>query len=359
MTDHNRNYQTIDDLADAALVAETDLAPLQAVADRYAVAITPLIAELIADGAQGIAEQFLPDVRELTTHPAELADPIGDKTHSPVRGVVHRHPDRVLLKPVTLCPVYCRFCFRREVVGPGLDAVLSAQEMDAAMDYIASHHEIWEVILTGGDPLILSPRRISEISKRLARIPHIKVVRWHSRVPVVSPERITQDCIEALRVPDRAVFIALHANHASELTPQARRACAALVDAGFPMISQTVLLRGVNDTPASLAALMRAFVENRIKPYYLHHADLAPGTSHFRTTIAEGQALTASLRRDLSGLCQPTYVLDIPGGRAKIPIAAASIKSARTTGTVEYKIEDGRGYTHIYPDTAASPPEPE
>ncbi|HWA21672.1 MAG TPA: lysine-2,3-aminomutase-like protein [Caulobacterales bacterium] len=300
--------------------------PLQEVARRYAVAVTPTIWNLIdgADPFDPIAKQFLPDAQELLTTPEERIDPIGDDTHAPVEGVVHRYPDRALLKPVHVCPAYCRFCFRREMVGPNKRATLSKPSLDAALDYIAAHSEIWEVILTGGDPFLLSPRRAREITQRLSAIEHVRVIRWHTRVPVVDPDRVTPAFVQAMRA-EKAVYVALHANHPRELTPEARAACARLIDSGIPMLSQSVLLRGVNDNIETLSALMRAFVETRIKPYYLHHPDLAPGTSHFRITLAEGQALVRALRDRVSGLCQPTYVLDIPGGVSKALASASEI----------------------------------
>jgi lysine 2,3-aminomutase len=298
--------------------------PLAEVAARYAVAITPAMEALIDanDVADPIAAQFRPNARELEAAPDELADPIGDEAHTPVKGVVHRYRDRCLLKLVHVCPVYCRFCFRRETVGPAAPA-LSTEALDRALAYIAARPEIWEVIVTGGDPLILSPRRLKALTSRLAQIPHLKVVRFHTRVPAVDPDAVTPELVEALKSPAQATWVALHANHARELTPAARAACARLIDAGVPMVSQTVLLRGVNDDPEALGELMRAFVETRIKPYYLHHADLAPGTGHFRTSLAEGQALMRELRGAVSGLCQPTYVLDIPGGHGKVPVGPA------------------------------------
>ena len=260
-------------------------------AERYAVAITPEMVRLIdrADADDPIARQFVPDARELRQLPQERADPLGEERLSPVPGIVHRYPDRVLLKLTHVCPVYCRFCFRREVVGPGGPQALRGKALEAALDYIAATPAIWEVILTGGDPFMLSPRRIAEVTRRLGAIGHVKVLRWHTRVPVVDPGRVSDELVAALRSSDKTVYVALHANHARELTDEARAACARLVDAGIPMLSQTVLLKGVNDDAETLAALMRAFVEARVKPYYLHHLDAAPGTSHFRTSIAEGQ----------------------------------------------------------------------
>ncbi|MET0275160.1 MAG: lysine-2,3-aminomutase-like protein, partial [Phenylobacterium sp.] len=266
-------------LARAGLVAPERVAALERVAAQYAVAITPAMADLIdaADPDDPIARQFTPADAELTILPEESADPVGDLTHSPAEGIVHRYRDRVLLKVNHACAVYCRFCFRREMVGPTGLRPLSAEALDAAMAYIADRPEIWEVIVTGGDPFILSPRRLRDVMARLALIGHVKVVRFHTRVPAVEPETVTDELVAALKAPGKAVYVALHANHARELTPAARAACARIVDAGIPMLGQTVLLKGVNDDAETLAALLRAFVETRIKPYYLHHGDLAPG----------------------------------------------------------------------------------
>ncbi len=332
------------DLADAGIVAPDTVAEIDRVAARSAVAVTPEMAELIDpnDPADPIARQFVPTAAELETAPEERADPIGDHPFSPLKGLVHRYPDRVLLKPLHACPVYCRFCFRREMVGPGGEA-LTDEDLSAAFDYIRARPEIWEVILTGGDPLMLSPRRLGDIVRALDAIPHLGVIRIHSRVPVVAPARIDSNLVAALR-SDKAVYVVLHANHPRELTEAARAACRRLVDSGVPMLSQTVLLKGVNDDPATLEALLRGFVRNRIKPYYLHHGDLAPGTAQFRTTIEEGQALMRQLRGRVLGLCQPEYVLDIPGGFGKAPVGPTYLRHD--------KIEDWRGRTHIYPPIA-------
>ncbi|KPH80878.1 lysine-2,3-aminomutase-like protein [Bosea vaviloviae] len=341
--------RSIDALVAHGLIAPDRRAALDAVAARYAVAVTPAMAALIdpADPTDPIARQFIPDPAELVTLPQELADPIGDEPHSPVEGVVHRYPDRALLKLVHACPVYCRFCFRREMVGPGGDA-LTGEKLDAALAYLAEHPEIWEVIMTGGDPLILSARRMREIARRLSAISHIKVARWHTRVPIVDPDRITPDFARALRVPGKASYIAVHANHPREFSAAARAALARLADAGHVLISQSVLLRGVNADVATLSALMRAFVENRVKPYYLHHPDLAPGTAQFRLSLEEGQALIKSLRGHLSGLCQPTYILDIPGGAGKIPVGPAFLSACEMPGAEAFA-EDRHGEQHRYP----------
>lgn len=305
----------------AACRAEQDRDVLEIVAERYSVAITPVMRELIdAEAGHGpISRQFLPDARELERHDLDRDDPIGDSRHSPVPGIVHRYADRALLMPTRICPVYCRFCFRREVVGAQEDALLSGEELTTALDYIRAHEEIWEVILSGGDPLILSPRRLAAILEPLRSIDHVRVIRVHTRVPLVAPERIDDEMLAALR---RAapLFVVLHSNHDSEFTAAGEAACARLVDHGIPLLGQSVLLRGVNDDAVTLEALLRRMIENRIKPYYLHHADRANGTQHLRTSVADGRSLVASLRGRVSGLCQPTYVLDIPGGHGKSPV---------------------------------------
>jgi lysine 2,3-aminomutase len=343
-----RTLRTPVELAEAGLLAPEAVPAIEEVAARYAVSISPAIVELIdrADPADPIARQFLPQVAEMAAGPGERADPIGDADRSPVEGIVHRYPDRVLLKAVHVCPVYCRFCFRREMVGPQGLGMLAADALDRAFAYIRDHREIWEVILTGGDPLVLSPRRLREITQRLAGIEHVRVVRFHTRVPVVEPRRVDADLAAALTASGKTTYVALHANHPRELTADARAACARLIQAGIAMVSQTVLLRGVNDRADVLADLMRAFVEARVKPYYLHHPDLAPGTAHFRLSIAEGQALVAALRGRVSGLCQPAYVLDIPGGHGKTGIGPPS---ARERGDGSYTVVDYRGNEHLYP----------
>jgi len=347
----NGTLRSIAQLRDAGFVSAPQTAALEQVAARYAVAITPTVADLIdrGDASDPIARQFIPDPAELKSQPPERADPIGDDAFSPVEGVVHRHPDRVLLKLVHTCPVYCRFCFRREMVGPGGRQGLTRDKRDAAYRYINEHPEIWEVILTGGDPLVLPASRLRGAVRALAAIEHVKIIRLHTRVPAVAPERVTAELVAALTAPGKTTYVALHANHPRELSPAARAACARIVDAGIPMLSQTVLLRGVNDDVETLSTLMRTFVECRIKPYYLHHADLAPGTSHLRTSIEAGQELMRLMRGRSSGLCQPAYVLDIPGGAGKVPIGPSYISSKHAGAEQRYDVRAINGSQHAYP----------
>jgi lysine 2,3-aminomutase len=340
----------IAELIDRGVVAPERLDELRRVAEKFAVALTEEMAALIdpSDPADPIAAQFVPSAAELETAADDQPDPIGDARWSPLPGLVHRYPDRVLIKPILTCPVYCRFCFRREQVGKG-NGVLAAAALDRAFGYIGEHPEIWEVIVTGGDPFLLSPRRIAAIVRRLEAIPHLAVIRFHTRVPVADPRRVCASLVAALTA-DKAVYVVVHANHPRELTRAMREAVGRLVRAGIPVLSQSVLLRGVNDDSAVLEALFRGLVAMRVKPYYLHHPDLARGTGHFRLGIAEGQRLVGALRGRVSGLCQPSYVLDIPGGYGKVPIAASAAGPGERPGC--WVIEDPAGRKHRYPPPA-------
>jgi lysine 2,3-aminomutase len=336
------------DLVGAGLAAPERLSDLEAVAKRYAIGLTPALAALVRpeDPADPIARQFVPDPRELIRDPAERDDPIGDDAMSPVKGLVHRYSDRVLIKLVAVCAVYCRFCFRRERVGPGSGS-LGAADFAAALEYVRARPAIWEVILTGGDPLTLSPRRIAEATQALAAIRHVKVLRWHTRLPIAAPERVTKAMARALMAKDKTTVVAVHANHPRELTEAARDACRRLAGEGAMLVSQSVLLKGVNDDPETLIELMRAFVEARVKPYYLHHGDLAPGTAHWRTPIAKGQELMRVLRARLSGVATPTYMLDIPGGHGKAPIGPQWIRCGEDG---KHIVTDPQGIQHAYVD---------
>jgi lysine 2,3-aminomutase len=337
------------DLVASGLIDDARRPEIAAVARRFSIAISPEMAALIENPGDPIGRQFVPQEAELREAPEERADPIGDRRFSPLKGIVHRYPDRVLLKPSHLCPVYCRFCFRREKVGRAGET-LSPAELEVALDYIRRDPKIWEVILTGGDPLLLSPRRIAGIVGALDAIPHLGVIRLHSRVPVVSPALVDAALVAALDA-HKAVYVVIHANHPRELTPAARRACARLVKAGIPLLSQSVLLKGVNDDAETLTRLFRDLVAMRVKPYYLHQGDLARGTGHFRTGLAEGRALMRRLRGRVSGLCQPSYVLDLPGGYGKVPVGPCYAREGAESG--QWLIEDINGAVHCYPQGTA------
>jgi lysine 2,3-aminomutase len=344
---------TVEALATHGFIAESDQPDLDRVAARYAIAVPSAMAELINRTAENdpIALQVIPSEQELVTTPEEHADPIGDFAHTPVAGVVHRYPDRVLMKVHSACAVYCRFCFRREMVGPGGDT-MSDTAINAALDYIRDHPEIWEVILTGGDPLVLSPKRLAKIMDALDAIDHVQIVRVHTRLPVAAPERITDALVDVFSQRRATVYVAVHTNHAKELTAATVAACDRLTRAGITLVGQSVLLRGVNDTAQALEDLFRAMVKARIKPYYLNHPDLAPGTSHFRVSFETGQHLMKELRGRISGLCLPTYILDIPGGYGKVPVGPTYLQDS---GDGTMLVEDVNGTHHRYPPE--KPPE--
>lgn len=335
----------VQDLVLAGLSPAEDAEALTQVAAEFRIRVSGAMQAAIQQVDDPVARQFLPDVAELTIRPEELYDPIGDLAHSPCKGLTHRYPDRVILAVTHACEVYCRFCFRREAVGE--EAALPDADLDAALAYIAASPAIWEVILTGGDPLTLSPRRIGEIVARLSAIAHVQIIRFHTRVPVVAPERISAQMVKALQGRAQS-YVVVHTNHAQEITPAAQTALARLAEAGLPLLSQTVLLRGINDDAAVLEALFRTLLRHRVTPYYLHHCDLARGTSHFRTTIPEGQAIMAALRGRMSGIGVPTYVIDIPGGYGKVPIGPDYLAPT----AAGYQITDWQGRIHAYQDPA-------
>jgi lysine 2,3-aminomutase len=343
-----RTLRTADALVSAGLIAPAARDAAAEVARRYAVAITPAMRDLIAPGTKaGVAPaddpiglQFVPDPAELVTAPHESLDPIGDEALSPIRGVVHRYADRALLKPLLACPVYCRFCFRREQVGPD-GGLLSEAELASAYDWFRARPAIREVILTGGDPLMLSPRRLGEIVAALSAIPHIEILRVHTRVPVADPTRLTAALAAALET-DKSMWLVVHANHAREFTDDARAALRLVLAHGIPLLGQSVLLRGVNDSEAALEALFRAMLGARVKPYYLHQLDPASGTARFHVPIAEGRRLLAALRGRVTGLAWPTYVLDIPGGHGKVPIGPAYLEA-------DGQVRDPSGARHSVP----------
>ncbi len=342
-----RSLRTPSDLIAAGLATSDQRGALERVAAGTAIALTPAVVDLIdpMDPADPVARQFVPSADELVTAPEERADPIGDEAYSPVKGIVHRYPDRVLLKPIMVCPVYCRFCFRREAVGDA-DGTLSAAELDEALAYVSGRPEVREIIVTGGDPLMLPANRLADLVARVARLRHVEVLRFHSRIPVAEPERITAILAGALRPPadaELAVWVSVHVNHSRELSPAARQGLRRLAEAGLPLVSQTVLLKGVNDSAEVLEELFRALVRNRVRPYYLHHPDLARGTGHFRLSIAEGQEIMRRLRGRLTGIAQPTYVLDIPGGAGKVPLMPEFWDGERG------EVLDWQGRRHAYP----------
>ena len=342
-------YRTAADLTEAGLIPACDSHVFAELSGHYAVGVTAQVVATIQNTVHPahdpVGRQYLPSAQELEISAEELADPTGDEAHSPVKGIVHRYPDRVLLKISKLCAVYCRYCFRREMVGPGQEA-FTEDDLEAALGYIESTPAIWEVILTGGDPLVLSARRLEEVLTRLNRISHVQVVRIHSRVPIADPERLTDTVCGVLKNSLKPIYLVVHINHAQEITPEVESALARLRAAGCSLLSQSVLLKGVNDDPLILEQLFRRLIGLYVKPYYLHHPDLAKGTGHFRVSIERGREIMKALQGRLSGICLPRYVLDIPGGFGKVPVEH---NYAVLQDDGRYVIEDIDGNSHLYP----------
>jgi lysine 2,3-aminomutase len=294
-----------------------------------------------ADPSDPIRRQVVPELAELTVDPREVEDPIGDLAHSPAPRLTHRYPNRVLLVPTYQCAVYCRHCFRKESLLSS--DPYSADTLTPALDYIRAHPELREVILTGGDPLVLSNAALEALCQQLEQIDHLRLLRGHSRLPVVQPGRVNAGLVRALRGGGRLqVAVVTHFNHAREIGPETAEAARRLREAGFLLLNQTVLLRGVNDSVGALSELFEALVYTLgVKPYYLHHCDLTRGLAHLRTPIDQGLALMAALRGRLSGLCLPTYVLDLPGGQGKIPLGQMPFTVSREGGDWLFQSPEG------------------
>lgn len=272
-----------------------------------------------------IAAQVIPDARELDFRPEELEDPIGDAAKSPVPRLTHRYPDRVLLYPTYQCAVYCRHCFRKEAINDG-NRGFSRAALTTALAYVGAHPEVREVILTGGDPLLLTDDQLAWLRAEIEAIPHVRLLRVHTRIPVVLPDRVTPGLVAALDGRLTVVIVA-HFNHPREITASAASAARALRKGGYVLMNQAVLLRGINDSADVLEDLCRELVYSLgMIPYYLHHCDLTRGLSHLRVPIEEGLAIVGALRGRLSGVCQPTYVLDLPGGGGKIPLGPSYVE---------------------------------
>jgi lysine 2,3-aminomutase len=338
----NTTLRSTDALIQAGFADEVLRSVLDAVGSRYAVAVTPGLQALIEAPDDAIGRQFIPSAEELDEAPDEHADPTGDEAFSPVPGIVHRYPDRALLKPLLICPTYCRFCFRKAHVGPE-GGLLAEAALQAALAYLRRTPAIREVILTGGDPLMLSARRLGDILRALDAMKHVELLRIHTRVPVADPALVTDALADALQTCT-PLWLAVHANHAREFSPDCHEALARIRARDVPLLGQSVLLRGVNDSAEALEALFRAMLSARVKPYYLHHLDAAPGTAHFRVPIEQGQRLLAALRGRISGMALPTYVLDIPGGFGKVPVGPSYLEGAA--------VRDPWGQPHALADAA-------
>ena len=301
---------------DLAKYLGVDPKEVEAVVGPYPMRITPTVLATIKSKGDAIWKQVVPEAIELDDIDAP-DDPLEEDTDSPVPHLVHRYPDRVLLMVTNQCPIYCRFCTRKRLVGkPGF---LKKGELDRAVAYLREHTEVRDVILSGGDPLLLPDRLIERILKGLRSIPHLELIRFGTRVPGTLPQRITPELCEIVQ-RFHPIYMNLHFNHPDELTPEVKEACGRLADAGVPLGAQTVLLKGVNDDPEIMKRLMHQLLLARVKPYYLYQADLTKGTNHFRTTVETGLKIIQSLQGHTSGMAVPHFVIDAPGGGGKIPL---------------------------------------
>jgi lysine 2,3-aminomutase len=315
--------------------------------EKFAVAITPHFAELIDpdDPNCPIRRQVVPREEELLVGPGDMTDPCGEDHDEVVPGLVHRYPDRVLLLALDTCAAYCRYCTRSRLVNQGeLDPL--PRRLDAVIAYLEAHTEVRDVLLSGGDPLLMSEDRLDDVLGRIRAIPHIEFVRLGSRVPSFLPQRITPELVAVLR--KHRVWLSLHFCHAREITPDVAHACDLLADGGIPLGSQTVLLKGVNDDVQTLKDLVHALLKVRVRPYYLYQCDPVVGTGHLRTSVAKGIELISGLRGHTTGYAVPTYVIDAPGGGGKVPIQAETIVSYEN-GQALLRNWAGRTYSYVDP----------
>ncbi len=287
------------------------------VIEKYPMRINPYFLSLIQKKGDPIWKQCVPDIRELEDHEALTADPLFEEPQSPTPGLIHRYPDRVVFMVSNQCAVYCRHCMRKRRVGEKYG--ISADTIERGIAYIQSDPAIRDVILSGGDPLLLADDKIEELLTRIDKIPHVDMIRIHTRVPCTLPQRITNDLVSVLKQV-APVYVNIQFNHPNEITFQSSQACDMLADAGIPLGAQTVLLKGVNDDPGVMMRLMRCLLKIRVRPYYLHHGDPVKGTGHFRTTIKKGLEIMHHLRGRLSGMGVPYYMIDLPKGGGKVPL---------------------------------------
>ena len=324
-----------------ALQAEQDDVPsdLKCVIQRYPVRINPYFREVARKAGSPLTKQVMPDLAELDDS-AGFEDPLGEEKDSPVPNLTHRYPDRVLLLVTTECAVYCRFCTRKRKAGQS--GIVTDETIEAGLSYIEQHPEVRDVLVSGGDPFMLADKKLSEILERLRRIPHVEIIRIGTRVPGVLPQRVTPNLVQILKQVN-PVFLNVHFNHTAEITDEVRSACAMLADAGIPVGSQTVLLKGINDDPRILETLFRELLRMRIRPYYLLQADQTRGTAHFWTRIETGLEIMQRLRGNVSGLALPTYVVDLPGGGGKVPLLPEYVIRKDAD---EWEIRNYQGYKY-------------
>jgi lysine 2,3-aminomutase len=319
--------RTVDDLARIFSLSESERLAASAHKGPLPVGITPYYAHLLdrSDSTQGLRRTHIPDAREGIVANDEQVDPLAEDRQSPVPGLVHRYPDRVLFLVTGSCATYCRYCTRSRMVGePGGPYSFSQPQWEKALDYIQSNTAIRDVLLSGGDPLLLATEKLGWLLDRLRRIPHVEFIRIGTKIPAVLPQRITSELAKVLRA-DVPVWLSLHVTHPDELTAEMKHAVGVLADAGLPLGSQTVLLKGINDSAATMKQLMHGLLKMRIRPYYLYQCDHIPGSAHFRTSVGKGREIIGQLQGHTTGYAVPTFVVDTPGG--KIPVMPTRVVS--------------------------------
>jgi lysine 2,3-aminomutase len=316
---------------------------------RLALAVTPYFASLMdpINPNCPIRRQGIPRIEEIHLSKNEMVDPLGEDTHSPVPGLVHRYPDRVLLLVTDQCAVYCRYCTRRRLVGSN-ERSITQGNFEEVLKYLKSHRKVRDVLLSGGDPLLLENERLEEMLSRLRAIPHIELLRIGTRVPVTLPQRITSGLVRMLK-KYHPLMISIHFTHPKEITDQVRRACSELADGGIPLGSQTVLLKGINDKPYIMKKLVQELLKIRVRPYYIYQCDLAMGTEHFRTSVATGIQIMEKLRGHTTGYAVPTYVVDAPGGGGKIPLQPDYVVS-KGRGKIVLRNYEGKVFEYPEPN---------
>ena len=324
--------RSIDDLVERGIIHPDRLPGLKAVADRFQMLVSDYYLSLIDpdDPSCPIRLQALPDESEARVGPYDRPDPIGDKVHGVTPIMVHRYPDRALLMPTLRCPMFCRYCFRKVAIND--DAIRLHRDLGPSLEYLRTHPEIKEVILTGGDPLMLSERKLEELLGKIKGVPSVERLRIHSRFPVTLPMRITPELVLTLAAASPLTLVT-HFNHPREITTEAKQGISLLRSAGISVFNQSVLLAGVNDDEAVQERLWRELARIEVHAHYLHHLDLAPGTAHLRVSMDRGIELSRNLMKRLGGLARPTYVIDIPGGGGKVPVDGHYVRPGNSVGT--------------------------
>ncbi len=334
-------------------LSQAEVVAIEVSKGRLATAITPYFAKLMSrtDSNCPIRRQAIPTMEEFHVSPHDLLDPCAEDEHSPVRGLVHRYPDRVLLLVTDKCAVYCRYCTRRRIVGSS-EKCISEKELDQAIGYIQANKKIRDVLISGGDPLLLEDDHLESILAKVRKVPHVEIIRIGSRVPVTLPQRVTPSLVAMLK-KYHPLWMSIHFSHPKEITKEVRKSCDMLAEAGIPLGSQTVLLRGINDRPSTMKRLMHELLKTRVRPYYIYQCDLAMGTEHFRTPIAVGINIIEKLRGHTTGYAVPSFVIDAPGGGGKIPVGPTYLIS-QDKGKMVLRNYQGKVFEYQEPQYGAT-----